>query len=102
VDAIMAALDALQQRADQLQGAPAAAPVQPPRPQSPSAAPPPPEAAPAAHPRQAPARPAGLLHGLFEDGNSLLRAVVAAEVLQPPLALREPALWIQQPNEPSI
>ncbi|MDQ2871990.1 MAG: hypothetical protein M3R35_02545 [Candidatus Eremiobacteraeota bacterium] len=33
---------------------------------------------------------AGVLGGLFEDGNSLVRAVVAAEVLGEPIALREP------------
>ena len=48
------------------------------------------------------ARTSGPLSGLFEDGNSLLRAVVAAELLGPPIALRENPLWqIRRPNEPS-
>jgi hypothetical protein len=48
-------------------------------------------------------RPNAPLQGMFEDGNTLLRAVVASEVLAPPRALRgENALWSLQPNEPSI
>ena len=44
----------------------------------------------------------GPLNGLFEDGNSLVRAVVGAEVLGPPIALRENQLWqIRRPNERS-
>ncbi|GAC1656308.1 MAG: hypothetical protein NVS9B12_07950 [Vulcanimicrobiaceae bacterium] len=44
----------------------------------------------------------GPLSGLFEDGNSLVRAVVAAELLGPPIALRENQLWqIRRPNERS-
>jgi len=35
----------------------------------------------------------GPLQGLFEGGNSLVRAVVAAELLDRPLALRENAHW---------
>jgi hypothetical protein len=35
----------------------------------------------------------GPLHGLFEGGNSLVRAVVAAELLDRPLALRENMRW---------
>ena len=35
----------------------------------------------------------GPLQGLFEGGKSLLRAVVAAELLDRPLALRENAHW---------
>ncbi|MBV8364382.1 MAG: hypothetical protein JO193_07445 [Candidatus Eremiobacteraeota bacterium] len=35
----------------------------------------------------------GPLQGLFEGGNSLVRAVVAAELLSPPLSLRENAYW---------
>jgi hypothetical protein len=47
-------------------------------------------------------RPSGPLSGLFEDGNSLLRAVVAAELLGPPIALGENPLWqIRRPKEPS-
>jgi len=47
-------------------------------------------------------RSSGPLSGLFEDGNSLVRAVVASELLGPPIALRENPLWqIRRPNEPS-
>jgi hypothetical protein len=100
MDVIMAALEALGSGSE-LRRPPA--PQQPPQPpKAPAPAPPVQAAPPLAPPRQAPAHAAGLLQGLFEDGNSLLRAVIAAEVLQPPLALRETALWIQQPNEPSI
>ncbi|MFN2449806.1 MAG: hypothetical protein ABR508_08440 [Candidatus Baltobacteraceae bacterium] len=42
----------------------------------------------------------GGLQGLFEDGNTLLRAIVASEVLAPPRALRENVLWSLEPNEP--
>lgn len=45
--------------------------------------------------------PAGVLSGLFEDGKGLLRAVVAAEVLAPPLSLREQSNWSPPPNAPS-
>jgi hypothetical protein len=38
---------------------------------------------------------------MFKDGNSLLQAVIAAEVLGPPIALKEHHFWSQQPNEPS-
>jgi len=51
---------------------------------------------------RAAARMSGPLSGLFEDGNSLVRAVVAAELLGPPIALRENQLWqIRRPNERS-
>ena len=44
----------------------------------------------------------GSLSGLFETGNDLLRAVVAAEVIAPPIALRENLHWqIRRPNERS-
>ncbi|MDQ2663773.1 MAG: hypothetical protein M3Y18_07050, partial [Candidatus Eremiobacteraeota bacterium] len=46
-------------------------------------------------------RPTGLLSGLFESGKGLLRAVVAAEVLAPPLTLREQSNWSPPPNAPS-
>jgi len=49
----------------------------------------------------APARKSGPLQGMFQDGNTLVRAILATEVLGPPAALRENHLWIQQPNEPS-
>jgi len=45
---------------------------------------------------------AGVLRGLFEDRKGLVRAVVAAEVLGPPLALREQSIWSPLHNEPSI
>lgn len=53
--------------------------------------------------RLAASRQGGALSGLFEDGNSLLRAVVASEVLAPPLGLRENPNWLirRPPNEPS-
>ncbi len=48
------------------------------------------------------------LQTLFQEGDALMRAIVAAEVLAPPIALRpevelraENHFWIQQPNEPS-
>ena len=59
----------------------------PPRP----APPPPPE--PVLSKVEGPGPKRGPLHGLFEGGNSLLRAVVAAELLDRPLALRESAHW---------
>ena len=43
------------------------------------------------------------LQAMFEDGNSLLRAIVAAEILGPPAALRpaqESTSWNRLPNEP--
>ena len=80
-------------------GGPSAAPPQQPAPTEPvlsrveglaKPAPPPP-----APPEPVERRPLqhGPLHGLFEGGNSLLRAVVAAELLDRPLALRENAYW---------
>jgi hypothetical protein len=47
------------------------------------------------------AAPSPLLE-MFQDGNSLVRAVLAAEILGPPVALKEPNFWNQRPNEPSI
>jgi hypothetical protein len=44
---------------------------------------------------------AGGLRGLFEDGNSLVRAVIAAEVLGPPVALREQSHWSQPQSDRS-
>jgi hypothetical protein len=49
----------------------------------------------------APPRKSGPLQGMFQDGNTLLRAIVASEIFGPPAALRENDLWNQQPNEPS-
>jgi hypothetical protein len=111
-------LEALQQRrAAQMPApppapGPAAAPVAPPAPPPRAATPPPAPARPpkqTAHDREEAARAAaarakgGSIVGLFEDGNSLLRAVVASEVLSPPLALRENPNWLKRrpPNEPS-
>jgi hypothetical protein len=127
MDAILAALEALsEQRASQMQRADASRPLLakpepvpgPTPPFAPTAAAPPsvaPPAAAGAPPSRVPAQggvPAqgSVLQGMFEDGNSLLRAVIAAEVLGPPVALRqtyersaeEPHFWKQQPNEPSI
>ncbi len=39
------------------------------------------------------ARPTAGLREMFQDGNSLLRAVIAAEVLGPPRALQESHYW---------
>ena len=46
-----------------------------------------------AHPADEVHQTSGVLGGLFEDGKSVLRAVVAAEILAPPRALREDAHW---------
>jgi len=48
-----------------------------------------------------PPRKSGALQTMFQDGNTLLKAIVASEVLGPPAAERENHLWTQQPNEPS-
>ncbi|HZZ65586.1 MAG TPA: hypothetical protein VFE17_08820 [Candidatus Baltobacteraceae bacterium] len=106
MDAILAALDAL---AEQRRGTPA--PPQAPRPVS--------AGTPPGRPIPAPARPAAqtsappshieapaqenrapVLQGMFADGNSLLRAIIAAEVLGPPVSLKEHSFWNRQPNEP--
>ncbi|MBV9148527.1 MAG: hypothetical protein JO024_01575 [Candidatus Eremiobacteraeota bacterium] len=65
------------------------APTPPPRP----APPPPPPPEPVLSKVEGAGPKHGPLHGLFEGGNSLLRAVVAAELLDRPLALRESAHW---------
>jgi hypothetical protein len=120
MDAILAALEALsEQRASQMQHADASTPLRA-KPE-PVAAPTPPFAQTAAPPPSVDPSAAGappshvpavgnVLQGMFRDGNSLFRAVIAAEVLGPPVALRqtyerpaeEPHFWKQQPNEPSI
>ena len=88
------AIDAL--RAKNAQGGQPWIAAQAPPPAAPRPAPTPraavtPKASPpAAAPSQAYRGP---LHGLFEGGNSLVRAVVAAELLDRPLALRENAHW---------
>lgn len=97
MDAIIAALEALADQRSPLAGkaAPpqaAPAPVETPKP-APKAAPKP-ESPKAVHVQ------AGALQGMFEDGNTLLRAVIASEVLGPPASLRENHFWNQQPNEP--
>ncbi|HET7814217.1 MAG TPA: hypothetical protein VFL13_07570 [Candidatus Baltobacteraceae bacterium] len=70
-------------------------PVEAPQPQTPVQ----PQVTAAPRPVRRPA--AQPLQGMFEDGNTLLRAVIASEVLAPPRALRgENALWSLQPNEP--
>ncbi len=56
------------------------------------------EAAPGIHR----ARSSGLLGGIFEDKKSILRAVVAAEVLGKPKALQEQSIWSPRHSEPSI
>ncbi|MEO6913910.1 MAG: hypothetical protein ABI182_07820 [Candidatus Baltobacteraceae bacterium] len=40
-----------------------------------------------------PMRPTGALHGFFEDGKSVRRAVIAAEIFGPPVALKERTPW---------
>jgi hypothetical protein len=106
MDAILAVLTALKENAEQQQAA--AAPAAPAAPASPAPAPAPaPQAVQRVAPehnvpsRERPARAAHPLQGMFEDGNSLLQAIIAAEVLGPPAALREHSHWKQQPNEPS-
>gem|GEM_PF-2573320 len=90
-------------------------PVSGPPPAMTAPAPPPPIVAPAPPPPivstprivadhdvlQQPSLRTGVLRGLFEDRRNLVRAVVAMEVLGPPIALREQAPWTLQPSEPS-
>ncbi|MBV8245091.1 MAG: hypothetical protein JOZ38_04135 [Candidatus Eremiobacteraeota bacterium] len=45
------------------------------------------------HPADEVNQTGGVLGGLFEDGKSVLRAIVAAEILAPPRALREGGHW---------
>jgi hypothetical protein len=76
--------------------APPAAPAAPAAPRKPENA----------GPRQAAA--AGPLQAMFEDGNSLLKAIVASEIVGTPIALRdgqgyplwEHRNWNLSPNEP--
>lgn len=96
MDAILAALEALGAQ-NKPQAAPAPAPPAPaPKKPAPKAVQP---QAQEPHPTQQHA-PAGAFQGLFEDGNTLMRAIVASEVLGPPAALRENHFWNRQPNEP--
>ena len=45
-------------------------------------------------------RSSGLLGGMFEDKNAILRAVVGAEVLGKPKALQEQSIWSPPHSEP--
>ena len=108
VQALAAAAAKKNAPAQPAQGAPpAAAPVQagpfvPAAPQAPRSAKRPKETAHDMEEARIALRQSGPLSGLFEDGNSLLRAVVAAELLGPPVAMRENQLWqIRRPNERS-
>ena len=109
IEGVIAAIEYAQRRKAQRAPAPAQpaaaqAPLPPPvvvRPAAPAAAPaaPPQAPTPTVSPHHSPQ--AGPLQSMFEDGNSLLKAIVASEVLGPPAALREHHLWNRSPNEPS-
>jgi hypothetical protein len=79
---------------------PLAQPAQP----APAPVPPPIVAAPPLAPHQ-PAHVArsgsGAIRGMFEGSATLVRAIVASEVLGPPLALREHTTWSPRRSEPS-
>jgi hypothetical protein len=95
MDAIIAALEALSDKGKPLPDKatpPTAAPVEVPRPA--------PKPAPKVEAPKPQRVQAGALQGMFEDGNTLLRAVIASEVLGPPASLRENHFWNRQPNEP--
>lgn len=108
MDALLGAIEALSQVRNSGAAAQTSRPggtvVPPPIPPRP--APAPPAAAPVPAPSSQVA-PAGHedrvppLQGMFADGNSLLRAIIAAEVLGPPASLKELTFWNPQPNEPS-
>lgn len=97
-----------------LQLSPIPAPPVPPPPQIRVVPPLPTPAASVATPQRPPAhdpfrpesiqrRPlSGLLGGIFEDKDAILRAVVAAEILGKPKALQEQSIWSPRHNEPSI
>jgi hypothetical protein len=79
-----------------------AALVVPPR----APAPPPPAAqpeAPSVFPMST-VRPVGtgLVRGMFEGPATLVRAIVAAEVLGPPKSMQEQSIWSPRHSEPSI
>lgn len=122
MEGIIAAIEAAQQQqrerelammhptaASAVPAAASAAPAAPPATVSaaaPDATPAPATAAAPAAPQAAPARRKRAyadvpLQGMFADGNTLLRAVIAGEVLGKPAALRENTHWSLQPNEPS-
>lgn len=42
------------------------------------------------------------IRGMFEGGATLVRAIVAAEVLGPPKAMQENTIWSPRHSEPSI
>ncbi|MGB6986209.1 MAG: hypothetical protein WBD74_09590, partial [Candidatus Aquilonibacter sp.] len=42
------------------------------------------------------------IRGMFGGGATLVRAIVAAEVLGPPKALQEKTIWSPRHSEPSI
>jgi|SRR5579884_2280651 len=110
MDVILAAIDAAlseqQKKARAAQAPTPPGPVPPPvqpRVVAPQAAAPAPVRPAQVSPPVTEARPQpALLQGMFADGNSLLRAVIAAEVLGPPSAVKEHHFWNPQPNEPSI
>jgi hypothetical protein len=44
----------------------------------------------------------GLVRGMFEGPATLVRAIVAAEILGPPLSMQEQSIWSPRHKEPSI
>ena len=55
------------------------------------------------HPDSIQRRPSsGLLGGIFEDKNAILRTVIGAEILGKPKALQEQSIWSPRHSEPSI
>lgn len=98
LEGVLAAVDYVRKKQQEQQAvARRPVPAQPPRPAAPAPAPPAATADPgtrndqpvfpsAPHPAHRAA--AGPLQAMFEDGNSLLRALVASEILGPPIALR--------------
>ncbi len=51
---------------------------------------------------EAPQRAASPIRGMFGAGTSLVRAIIAAEVLGPPKSLQEQSIWSPRHSEPSI
>src|SRR5579872_2982950 len=118
MEGVITAMELARRKAAAAQSARAAATASSPTAPVTAQTPPAPQtAAPVASPQAAAAQPsspqppaslphhaaqAGPLQTMFEDGNSLLKAIVASEILGPPAALRERHLWNQPPNEPSI
>jgi hypothetical protein len=60
-----------------------------------------PPAAPVTLPSEANVRPE-LFRGMFEGPATLVRAIVAAEVLGPPKSMQEQTIWSPRHSEPSI